>query len=164
MRIGWIGTGIMGRSMAEHLIRAGHSLQVYNRTASKADSLISLGAKFSSIADLASTSDIVLTMVGYPYDVEEVVLGSNGVLQNLRSGCLFIDHTSSSPSLAIKINRLALEKGIDTLDAPVSGGDIGAREGKLAIMVGVSESSFRRGLDIMKVYGANVELMGEAGS
>ena len=164
MQIGWIGTGIMGRSMAEHLIRAGHSLQVYNRTASKADSLLAQGAKFSSIAELASTSDVVFSMVGYPHDVEETVLGPDGVLAHLRSGSLFIDHTSSSPSLAMRISALAASRNIQSLDAPVSGGDVGAREGKLAIMVGGEEAAFRRGLELMKHYGGNIELMGGPGS
>lgn len=164
MKIGWIGTGIMGRSMAEHLIRAGYSLQVYNRTASKADSLVSQGAKFCSIPELSATSDVVFTMAGYPKDVEEIILGPDGVLNHLKSGGLLIDHTSSSPSLAVKISKLALEKNIEVLDAPVSGGDIGARDGKLAIMVGGSENAFRRGLEFMKFYGSNIELIGEAGS
>ena len=164
MKIGWVGTGIMGKSMAEHLIRAGHSLLVYNRTSSKADPLVSLGAKFCSISELASMSDVVFTMVGYPRDVEEVVLGTEGILKHLKNGSLLVDHTTSSPSLALKINEIAAKKNIDVLDAPVSGGDVGAREGKLAIMVGGSEQAFARGIGLMKNYGLNVELMGPCGA
>ena len=164
MKIGWVGTGIMGRAMAEHLINAGYSLLVYNRTPSKAEPLVSLGAKFCSIPELASLSDVVFTMVGYPKDVEEVILGQNGVLSHLKSGSLLIDHTTSSPSIATQIFKVASEKNIDALDAPVSGGDVGAREKRLAIMVGGTEKAYQRGLEFLKIYGTNVQLLGEAGA
>jgi 3-hydroxyisobutyrate dehydrogenase len=164
MKIGWIGTGIMGKSMAEHLIRAGYSLLVYNRTPSKSDALVSLGARFCSIPELASNCDVVFTMLGYPKDLEEVILSPDGVIANLKPGSLLIDHTTSSPSLAIRISQAALEKNIEVLDAPVSGGDVGAREARLAIMVGGTEDAFNRGLEIMRRYGTNIELMGPAGS
>ncbi|OMJ96011.1 hypothetical protein SteCoe_386 [Stentor coeruleus] len=163
MKVGWIGTGIMGRSMAEHLIKAGYSLQVYNRTPSKSESLIELGAKFASISEIAQSSDVVFTMVGYPSDVEEVILSPLGLLQNMKPGSLLIDHTTSSPSLAVRISQEAEKKNVLVLDAPVSGGDIGAREARLAIMIGGSEEAFNRGLELMKHYGKNIELMGPAG-
>jgi 3-hydroxyisobutyrate dehydrogenase len=162
MKIGWIGTGIMGCSMASHLLKAGHSLQVFNRTASKADPLLALGARFSPLPELAATSDVIITMVGYPQDVEEVLL--NRVIPHVRPGSLIIDHTTSSPSLAQTIASATADRNIEVLDAPVSGGDVGAREGKLAIMVGGSEAGFARGLELMRCYGANIELFGGPGA
>ncbi|CAG9327418.1 unnamed protein product [Blepharisma stoltei] len=164
LRIGWVGTGVMGRSMAEHLIRAGYSLSVYNRTPAKADSLTSQGAKFASIKEIAETCQVVFTMVGYPRDVEEVILSQGGLLESLQPGSLLVDHTSSSPGLAIRIAEAARAKNIEVVDAPVSGGDVGAREGKLAIMCGGSADGFSRAREIMKTYGANIEHMGAPGA
>lgn len=164
MKVGWIGTGIMGRAMAEHLVKAGYALTVYNRTQSKSEHLLSLGCKFASIPEIASTSDVVFTMVGYPKDVEEVILGPNGVIENARSGTLLVDHTTSSPSLATRIYSAALSKGIQSLDAPVSGGEVGAINGKLAIMVGGELEVFERAKVLMQAYGANIQLMGSAGA
>ena len=163
-RVGWIGTGVMGRYMAEHLIKAGYNLAVYNRTRSKAEALESLGAEFLPIKDLASSCDIVFTMVGYPNDVEEVILGREGVLESLKPGSLIVDHTSSSPGLAMRIAEEALKKNCLVVDAPVSGGDVGAKEGRLAIMCGGKQEAFDRAQELMKHYGATIELMGPPGA
>src|SRR5699024_10517844 len=135
--IGFIGTGVMGKSMAKNLQLAGYPLHIYTRTKEKAQQLIDDGAIWEeSIADLASSSDIIITMVGYPSDVEEIYLGEGGILHHAKKGTYVIDMTTSKPSLAINIYDQANLKGIHCLDAPVSGGDIGAKNGTLAIMVG----------------------------
>ena len=132
--IGWIGTGVMGKSMCQHLLKAGYNLNIYNRTASKTDELVKQGAKFLSPKEIAQQSDIVILMVGFPKDVEQLVFNEEtNLLENMKKGSILIDHTTSSPTLAKQIARKAEEKGIMSLDAPVSGGDIGAREAKLVI-------------------------------
>lgn len=161
--IGWIGTGVMGNSMAEHLMKAGNRLLVFNRTAEKTQSLVSKGAQFAPIQEIGRSCNIIFTMLGYPKDVSDVVLGSGGLLEYMTPGSLLIDHTSSSPSIAKQIYDAALLKEILSLDAPVTGGDIGARNGTLAVMVGGSVEAFERGKDIMQPYSANVRHMGTAG-
>ncbi|PIN04231.1 putative dehydrogenase [Handroanthus impetiginosus] len=134
-RIGWIGIGVMGGAMASRLISAGYSLSIYARNPSKATSLLSLGAKVAaSLADLAASSDVIFSMIGHPSDVQSVVLDS--LLPALSPNTVIIDHTSSHPALARRIYHAALEKHCYSIDAPVSGGDIGARDGKLAIFAG----------------------------
>ncbi|KAK4783678.1 hypothetical protein SAY86_008052 [Trapa natans] len=137
-RIGWIGTGVMGRSMCAHLIRAGFSLTVFNRTLSKAQLLLDLGAHLaSSPSSLASQSDVVFSIVGFPSDVRSVLLDpSSGALSGLKPGGILVDMTTSKPSLAVEISAAATSKGCSSVDAPVSGGDKGAREGTLAIFAG----------------------------
>lgn len=136
-RIGWIGTGVMGRSMAGHLMAAGYEATVYNRTASKTDELVAKGAKRADTPKaVAEASDVIFSIVGYPADVREVYLGSEGVLAGAKSGAVIVDMTTSEPSLAIEIHKAAKDKGIESVDAPVSGGDIGAREARLSIMIG----------------------------
>ncbi len=163
--IGWIGTGIMGKSMCGHLIKAGHKVAVYNRTAAKARELVDSGAiECRSPAEVAGTSDYLFTIVGFPSDVEEVYLGERGVLAALKKGAIVIDMTTSQPSLAKKIAVLASERGIATLDAPVSGGDLGAREGTLAIMVGGPQAAFDEILPLFQLMGRNIKLMGGAGA
>ncbi len=136
-RLGWIGTGVMGRSMCGHLLSAGYEVTVFNRTASRAQSLVDLGAKLvKSPAEVAANSDAVFSIVGYPEDVREVMLGSSGALSTARAGTLLVDMTTSRPSLAVEIYEAAKAKGVASVDAPVSGGDIGAREARLSIMVG----------------------------
>lgn len=163
--IGFIGTGLMGQSMAGHLIQAGYPLHVYNRTKSKTDSLVEQGAVWeNSIQDVASVSDIIITMIGTPKDVENAYLGDNGILQNAKSGSYCIDMTTSKPSLAIDIYQAAKEKNIAVLDAPVSGGDIGARNAKLAIMVGGDQAAYDAVLPIFQLMGENIVLQGEAGA
>ena len=165
MKIAWIGTGVMGQSMAGHLLSAGHDLTVFSRTKGKASALLARGAKWSaSPRDAAVGAEIVCSMVGYPADVEEVFLGTNGILHGMRSKTLCIDFTTSSPSLALKIFKEAEKKGVAALDAPVSGGDIGAREARLSIMVGGEFSSFNHAMPIFQCLGKTIVYQGGAGS
>lgn len=164
-RLGWIGTGVMGTSMCRRLMDAGYSMTVFNRTRSKTDSLASAGAKVvDSPAEVASVSDIVLMMVGYPQDVSEVVLGSEGVLSADDLPQVLVDLTTSRPQLAVEISGVAENQGVHTLDAPVSGGDIGAREGRLSIMVGGDVEVFNSLDPIWKVLGQTVVHQGAAGA
>ncbi|KGK90029.1 oxidoreductase [Desulfosporosinus sp. HMP52] len=163
--IGFIGTGVMGKSMAGHLLKAGYRVVVYNRTKASAEDLIIMGAVWEdSIAALAAKCNVVITMVGYPKDVEEVYLGTNGILQNAKKGSYFVDMTTSSPDLAKKIYNEASVLGMYVLDAPVSGGDVGAKEARLAIMVGGDEEVFNRILPIFGCLGKNIVLQGSAGA
>lgn len=164
-RITFIGIGVMGGSMALNLLKAGHEITVYTRTKSKAENLLSLGAKWEQSAAKASeNAEIVISMVGYPRDVEEIYLGKNGVLSALKSGSTIIDMTTSSPKLAQKIYQLAKEKGIAALDAPVSGGDVGAKNGTLAIMVGGDKEVYDKMMPIFNVMGKNICYFGKGGS
>ncbi|CAD8189143.1 unnamed protein product [Paramecium octaurelia] len=163
MNIGWIGTGVMGVSMCKHILKAGHKLRIYNRTVAKAQPVIEAGAEFVQPRELAENSDIVFLMLGYPKDVEEVVLGEHGILNHMKKGTVLVDHTTSSPELAERIFKAANEKEIDSIDAPVSGGDIGAREGRLVVMCGGQQKALDRINDVLKVYSANVQLMGGPG-
>jgi 3-hydroxyisobutyrate dehydrogenase len=154
----------MGQSMAGHLLAAGHPLNVFNRSKAKTNDLVAKGAKwFDAIGDLAAESDVIITMVGYPSDVEEVYLGAGNILDRAKSTYL-IDMTTSSPSLAKKIAEEAEKRGCHSLDAPVSGGDIGARNAKLSIMVGGKQSDFDFVLPILKIMGSNVVLQGGPGA
>jgi 3-hydroxyisobutyrate dehydrogenase len=136
-RLGWIGTGVMGSSMCENLMLAGFTATVYNRSKSKADKLLAKGARWAaSPRAVAEQSDVIFSVVGYPADVREVILGSDGALAGCRQGAILVDMTTSEPSLAVEIARAALQRGAISLDAPVSGGDIGAREARLSIMIG----------------------------
>lgn len=165
MHIGWIGTGVMGRSMAGHLLDAGHTLSIFNRTREKAAPLVERGAAWcGSPADVAKSCDVVFTMVGYPADLREVVLGATGVLTSMRPGGLLIDCTTSSPALAVEIASEAAEKGISSLDAPVSGGDVGARNATLSIMVGGDQTAFDRAMQLFEKLGKTVVLQGPPGS
>ncbi|WP_096437746.1 NAD(P)-dependent oxidoreductase [Alteribacter populi] len=163
--IGFIGIGVMGKSMASNLVEHGYKVNVYNRTKAKAETLVNKGAHLSdSVAELASKSDVIITMVGYPQDVEEVYLGNEGIVENVRSGTYCIDMTTSTPSLAKTLYEECKKKGVSVLDAPVSGGDIGAREARLAIMVGGDMSTFEKVMPIFSVMGGNIVLQGPAGS
>ena len=165
MRIGWIGTGVMGRSMAGHLLAAGEELWVFNRTRDKAQVLLEQGAHWAdSPAGAAESAEIVFTMVGYPDDVRDVVLGDRGALGAMRSGGILVDFTTSSPSLAVEIAEAAGTKGIESLDAPVSGGDVGAKNAALSIMVGGSEKAFHRVRPLLDKLGNAVVLQGPPGS
>lgn len=164
-KIGWIGTGIMGKSMCRHLIKAGYDLYVYNRTRAKAEELVGQGATWCDTpAQVAENCGCVFVMVGYPADVRSVILGSDGVLEGLSEGGLLVDMTTSEPSLAREIYERAGQSEVAALDAPVSGGDIGAREGRLAIMVGGDKAAFDRCLPMFEVFGENIAYMGEAGA
>jgi 3-hydroxyisobutyrate dehydrogenase len=163
--VGWIGTGVMGKSMCSHLIKAGHQAYVYTRTQSKADELIKAGAVWcDSPAGVAEKSDIVFSIVGYPSDVEEIYFGEQGILSGTPKCSTIVDMTTSEPSQAQAIAEKAAEKSINSLDAPVSGGDIGAKSGKLSIMVGGAESTFQAVLPFFQIMGENIALMGKSGA
>ncbi|MGD0899277.1 MAG: NAD(P)-dependent oxidoreductase [Thermoguttaceae bacterium] len=141
-RLGWIGTGVMGASMCGHLIDAGFSMTVHNRTRGKAEPLVARGARWApSPRAVAEAADVVFTMVGYPADVREVVLGPEGVLLGCRPGTIIVDMSTSEPSLAIEIAGVAQAREVVSLDAPVSGGDVGAREARLSIMIGGDDAA-----------------------
>jgi 3-hydroxyisobutyrate dehydrogenase len=163
--IGWVGTGIMGKSMAGHVLKAGYRMRVYNRSAEKALPLTEAGATLcTSALEVARGSDIVFSIVGYPDDVRDIYLGPEGMLRNPAKGTIFVDMTTSQPSLAKEIALSAKKAGCCSLDAPVSGGDVGARDAKLAIMVGGDASVFDAVLPLFKLMGENIRLMGGPGS
>ena len=136
-RLGWIGTGVMGKSMAGHLMDKGFSMTVYNRSQAKAQPLLDKGAKWGATPKaVAEQSDVVFSIVGFPIDVRNVILGGDGALAGCKSGNILVDMTTSEPSLAVEIAETAKKKGVYSVDAPVSGGDIGAREARLSIMIG----------------------------
>lgn len=165
LRIGWVGTGIMGGAICGRLLDAGFPLTVTSRSRGRAESLVARGAKWAdSPAEVAAASDAVFTCVGYPSDVREVVLGPKGVLAGLRPGTIFVDMTTSEPSLAESIAEAAVACGVEPLDAPVSGGDIGAREGRLTVMVGGSAAAIDRLAMVWKVIAARVVHCGPSGS
>ncbi|EKP1626790.1 NAD(P)-dependent oxidoreductase [Listeria monocytogenes] len=164
-KIGFVGIGVMGSSMAGHLLEAGYEVLVYTRTKTKAEDLLDKGALWvETPGELANKVDILISMVGYPKDVEELYLGENGFLENLAVGTVAIDMTTSSPALAKKMAEFGREKGIGVLDAPVSGGDIGAENGTLSIMVGGSEDVFLKVKPIFDILGSSVILQGDAGA
>jgi 3-hydroxyisobutyrate dehydrogenase len=163
-KIGWIGTGVMGKSMCVHILKKGYVLSVYNRSREKAGELCKDGASWlATPGDVAAASDVTFTMVGEPPDVEQVILGKGGVLERSRPGSVIVDMTTSEPSLARRIYEEAKSKSVSSLDAPVSGGDIGAREGTLAIMVGGDEEAFKRVLPVFELMGKNIAYMGGPG-
>ena len=164
-RLGWIGTGVMGRSMCSHLLKAGYRLSIYNRSPEKMKDLIQAGAVgCSSPYEVAKQSDVVFSMVGYPTDVEEVLLGENGVLAGIQSGGVIVDMTTSRPGLAIRIAEESAKRNVFAMDAPVSGGDIGAREARLSIMVGGDEEIYEKLMPIWKLLGTTFVYHGPAGS
>ena len=164
-RIGWIGTGVMGASMCGHLIAAGYPVTVYNRSRDKAQALLEKGAVWADTpAAAACVSDVIITMVGFPDDVKNVILGNEGVLSGARAGAIVIDMTTSSPNLARTIHHECAAKGIHALDAPVSGGDLGARDATLAIMVGGDQDTFETARPLFGIMGETISLMGESGA
>jgi 3-hydroxyisobutyrate dehydrogenase len=163
--IGFIGTGVMGKSMAGHLITAGYPLLVNTRTKGKSADLLEQGARWAETPkEVAERANVIFTMVGYPIDVEEVYLGENGLLTNGNKGSYLIDMTTSAPSLAVKIEKRAKENGLYAIDAPVSGGDVGAREATLSIMVGGEKEAFEAVRPILEKLGTNIVYQGKAGS
>ncbi|GAA3322579.1 NAD(P)-dependent oxidoreductase [Ectobacillus funiculus] len=164
--IGFIGTGVMGKSMVRHLLKAGYPVHVYNRTKAKTDELVQEGAVWEeSPAAIAKKADVVMTMVGYPHDVESTYLGDEGMMQSAKPGTIFLlIFTTSTPTLAKRIYDEAKVRGMHTLDAPVSGGDVGAREARLAIMVGGEQEVYEACLPVLKLLGTNIILQGGAGS
>jgi len=164
-KIAFIGTGVMGASIVKHLLKAQYDVTIYSRTKSKAEDLIELGANWApSPKEAAKEADIIFTMVGFPQDVEQVYCAEEGILHSAKAGTIVVDMTTSEPTLAKKIYELAKQKGIESIDAPVSGGDVGAQNGTLSIMVGGEESVFEVLLPILQIFGSNIVYQGEAGS
>lgn len=164
-KIGWIGTGVMGSSMCGHLIRAGFSAVVFNRTPAKAAGLLELGATLAnSPAEVAQQADVIFTIVGFPRDVREVILGESGTLQAAAPDKVLVDMTTSEPSLAVEIFNRAKEKGVHSIDAPVSGGDIGAKEARLSIMLGGDRDVCDALAPCWQAMGKTIVYQGPAGS
>jgi 3-hydroxyisobutyrate dehydrogenase len=165
MKIAFVGTGVMGQGMVANLLKAGHEVTVYTRTKAKADGLLVLGAKWaSSPAESARGTDIAISMVGYPNDVEEVWRGPQGFMSSAKPGCVLIDMTTSSPALARSLAAEAAAKGFGPLDAPVSGGDRGAREGTLTIMAGGAQQDFDFAQPVFAAMGKTIVLQGAPGT
>lgn len=163
--IGFIGTGVMGASMAGHLLSSGCELHVYNRTKAKADPLVERGAVWEDgPKEIAEACDIIFTIIGYPSDVEQVYLGEDGLIANAKEGAVLVDMTTSSPKLARELCEAGKERGITVMDAPVTGGDKGAKDAALTIFVGGDESAFQEILPLLKIMGKNIEHMGGAGA
>jgi len=163
--IGWIGTGVMGKSMCAHILKAGYHVSVYNRTKEKAKDLIQMGAIWClSPKEVAEKCDILFTIVGFPLDVEEVYLGENGVLKTIKENSIIVDMTTSEPSLAQKVYDEAKKLGVSSLDAPVSGGDVGAKNGTLAIMIGGDKEAYETVLPFFNLMGQNISYMGKEGA
>jgi 3-hydroxyisobutyrate dehydrogenase len=164
-RIGWIGTGVMGASMCGHLVRQGYATTVYSRTRAKAQPLIDQGAVWAaSPRELASQSDIVFSIVGFPHDVREVILGPDGALAGCRAGTILVDMTTSQPALAMEIAAAAADRGVASIDAPVSGGDVGAREARLSIMVGGSADAVLAVKPCLEAMGKTIVHQGGPGA
>lgn len=164
-KLGWVGTGVMGRWMCQHLMDLGYSMTVYNRTKSKSQPLIDAGATWAdSPSGVASASDVIFTIVGFPPDVREVYLGDSGILKGAKSGSIVVDMTTTEPSLAQEIYAEAKEQGVASVDAPVSGGDVGAREARLSIMVGGDEAAVQAVMPLFSAMGKNIVHQGGAGA
>ena len=165
LSLAFIGTGVMGRSMAAHLLAAGHTVHVFNRTRAKAQPLLDAGARWHDSAGAAAAqADFVFTIVGFPADVESTYFGTEGVLARARPGAVLVDMTTSRPLLAQRIAAAAAARGLAALDAPVSGGDIGAREARLVIMVGGDAAAFGRTRPLFELMGKNILLHGGPGA
>jgi 3-hydroxyisobutyrate dehydrogenase len=164
-RLGWIGTGVMGTSMCGHLLDAGYALLAHSRTRERTEPLLARGAEWAaSPAEVAADADVVFTMVGFPVDVREVVLGPRGALSEARPGTVLVDMTTSEPSLAVEIAAAAAERGVHSLDAPVSGGDVGARNGTLSVMVGGPVDVFEAVRPCFDAMGSTVVRHGDHGA
>ena len=165
MKVGFIGTGVMGSSMVRHLLKAGNTVHVYNRTKEKAMPLVDEGAIWENTpADITKVSDIIFTIVGYPQDVEQVYFGENGIFEELTEGKIVVDMTTSKPALAERLAIKAEELGAVSLDAPVSGGDLGAKNGTLSIMVGGDEAAYEKVKPLFETFSGSLNLFGPAGS
>ena len=165
IKIGWVGTGVMGRWMCQHVMDLGYTATIFTRTKSKADPLLKAGATWAgSPAEVAESSDIIFTIVGFPEDVRQVYLGENGILTTAKSGSIVVDMTTTEPSLAVEVHQAARAQGISSIDAPVSGGDVGAREARLAIMIGGDQEAVDAIHPLFEAMGKNIVYQGEAGS
>ncbi|MCG8650127.1 MAG: NAD(P)-dependent oxidoreductase [Pirellulales bacterium] len=163
-RVGWIGTGVMGTSMCGHLIKAGYRTTIFNRTPEKADALVERGAALvDSPAEVARQSDVVFTIVGFPEDVRQVILGEDGVLAGAKRGLTVVDMTTSKPSLAKEIAEVAAQQRVAAIDAPVSGGDVGAQNATLSIMVGGDEYSVNLIKPLFRLMGKTIVYQGGPG-
>lgn len=163
--IGWIGTGLMGNPMVKHLVKAGFKVQVYNRTLEKATDLIEMGCTwFDSPGELAAASDVIVTIIGFPKDVEECYFGEAGIMKNVKRGSLLIDMTTTKPSLAKRIAEEAQKLDVEFIDAPVSGGQVGAINGNLSIMMGGKKEVVDTVLPMFEVFGKNMVYQGPAGA
>jgi 3-hydroxyisobutyrate dehydrogenase len=164
-RIGWIGTGVMGSSMCGHVLAAGYGVTVFNRTRAKTQGLIDKGAAYAETPRaVAEASDVVFTIVGYPGDVREVTLGPGGTLVGAKAGAVLVDMTTSEPALAREIAEAARAKGVHAVDAPVSGGDVGAREARLSIMVGGDPEPVAALDPLFRAMGKTIVHQGPAGA
>jgi 3-hydroxyisobutyrate dehydrogenase len=164
-KIAWIGTGVMGASMCGHLLTAGHDVVIYTRTREKAAALLAKGARWAATPkEAAEGADVVFTMVGMPDDVREVYLGAQGILAGAASGAVTVDMTSTSPTLAVEIDEVARTKGVATVDAPVSGGDVGARNATLSIMVGGTDEAEARVRPLLERMGKTIVHQGPVGA
>lgn len=164
-QIAFIGTGVMGASIIGHLLNANYTVHIFTRTAEKAQALIEAGAIWHNTAAAATKdANIVFTMVGYPSDVEEVYFGETGIFKTAKAHTIVVDMTTSQPTLAKKIMEFAKERQIEALDAPVSGGDIGAQNGTLSIMVGGERTVFEKMVPVLNVFGQNIVYQGHAGA
>jgi 3-hydroxyisobutyrate dehydrogenase len=163
--IGWIGTGVMGASMCGHLMAKGFRATVFNRTKAKAQKLLDQGAQWGeSPAAVAEASEVIFTMVGYPADVREVILGREGVLSGAKPGSILVDMTTSQPTLAVEIAQAAAARGVQAIDAPVSGGDVGAREARLSIMVGGEAAAVEAVMPCFEAMGKTIVHQGGPGA
>lgn len=163
-KIAWIGTGVMGNAMVTHLINAGYTCSLYNRTKEKMMNLQDKAILCDTIADAVKDVDVVFTMVGYPKDVREVYCAEHGIFNHCKKDILCVDMTTSAPSLAVELSLIAKVKGVRLLDAPVSGGDIGAKNATLSIMVGGLKSDFDEALEYFQLMGKQITYIGESGS
>ena len=162
--IGFIGAGVMGKSMIRNLMKKGFQVTVYSRTKSKAEDIIAEGALWrDSAAECAQGQDVIITIVGFPKDVEETYFGDKGIIANAKEGAVLIDMTTSSPKLAVKIYDAAKVAGKHALDAPVSGGDSGAKAGTLSIMAGGDKDIFEQVMPVFEAMGTNIIYEGAAG-
>lgn len=163
--VGFIGLGVMGQSMVRNLMKAGFEVQAYTRTKEKAADLLSEGVHWcDSVAAVCQDADAVITIVGYPSDVESLYFGDGMILQSADPGTLVIDMTTSSPLLAERIAEAAIDRSLLPLDAPVTGGDVGAKNGTLSILVGGGEFAFTKAMPLFEAMGQSIERMGYAGS
>jgi 3-hydroxyisobutyrate dehydrogenase len=164
-RIGWVGTGVMGASMVAHLHRAGYACTIYTRTKEKAKPLLDQGLQWAeSPGEVARQSDIIFTIVGFPEDVREVFLNQGGIIESANPGSILVDMTTTEPSLAVEIYQAAQKRGIQSIDAPVSGGDVGAKNAALSIMVGGDKEAVDNVLPLLELMGKNIVYQGPAGS
>ena len=164
-KIGWIGTGVMGTSMCSHLIRAGYAATVFNRTAARLTPLLDLGAVAArSPREVAAASDVVFSIVGYPADVPTITLDADGTMAGARPGSILVDMTTSEPALAKEIAEAAVARGVVAIDAPVSGGDIGAREARLSIMVGGDPAAIESIRPLLALMGRTIVRQGGPGA